>query len=186
MIYKLVQVKLPPSDHSTDKNKSKLVDYSIGKNTVLLCDRHCTKEWRDNFSSTSWERIMEETQMSMHMWVKISPLELAHLMMWLNIVSYLISMWIECCEVLHKRGSLNESIISFATGSTGGDNAVRMHLSVITWNKSIKVVWELATFHWCKDFLRLFLQVTRSLGASHGYDDIITSHHTKSFFRATS
>lgn len=186
MIYKLVQVKLPLSDHSTDKNKSKLVDYSIGENTVLLCDRHCTKEWRDNFSSTSWERIMEETQMSMHMWVKISPLELAHLMMWLNIVSYLISMWIECCEVLHKRGSLNESIISFATGSTGGDNAVRMHLSVITWNKSIKVVWELATFHWCKDFLRLFLQVTRSPGASHGYDDIITSHHTKSFFRATS
>lgn len=87
LIHELVQVKLPPGDHSADKNKSNPVDLSIDGNTDLLCDRHWTKEWEDNFLPTPWGKIKEETQVSVRMYTETSPLELAPLIMWLNVVS---------------------------------------------------------------------------------------------------
>lgn len=78
-------------------------------------------------------------QLSMYMHIKTLPLELAHLAMPLTGVTYLVSVCIDCSKLLHKRDKLNGQIIYFETGSTGGEQTLRMHLSVITQNSSIAV-----------------------------------------------
>lgn len=112
LIHELVQVKLSPGDHSADQNKSNPVDLSIDGNTDSLCDRHWTKEWEDNFLPIPWGKIKEETQVSEHMYTETSPLELAPLIMWLNVISQLVSMCTEYSKLLHERNKLNSHTLS--------------------------------------------------------------------------
>ena len=59
LIFKLVQVKLSPSDQIIllIRAKSNPVDHSIDENTVLLCARHFTEGWEDNLSPTSKDKV---------------------------------------------------------------------------------------------------------------------------------
>lgn len=117
----------------------------------------------------------------MQVHIKTQPLEIAHLVMPLRGVICLVSVCIGCSKLLHTRDKLNGQIIFFETGSTGGEHTLRVHLSVITQNSSIAVAQDLTVYHWCKDFLRLLLQVTRKAGTAHGYDVTITFDHIKLF-----
>lgn len=170
LVYKVVQVKLSPSNH-TDKNKIHSNRSFCWWGHILLCDRCCTTEWEHNFPPTSWGKIREETQSSMHIHNETSPSELAHLTMPLTVVPYLVSVCIKCTKLFHKRCKLNGQIISFATRGTGGEHrtaALKMPgiwLPITDANISIG--------YYC-----------RSLGrprGSHGYDDTITFDHIKQF-----